>query len=58
MLTTWIIITLLIAVVVGLIGAGVSGDGFGFVWGFVFTLNISFWIGVIYVAAHFVSKFW
>ena len=58
MIITWIVITLLIAVVAGLITAAAMNDSFGFFLGFGFTANLSFWIGVIYVAAHFVGKFW
>lgn len=60
MIATWIIITLMLAVLIGIIGAGGAEDDrlFGFIAGVFWTCNISFWIGVIYVAGHFISKYW
>lgn len=62
MVVAWIVITLMIALVVGVIMAGLfsnDGDaGTGFFFGFVGICQLSFVIGVIYVAAHFISKYW
>lgn len=27
-------------------------------WGFIAFCNLAFWGGIIYVAAHFISKYW
>lgn len=58
MVVAWIVITLLIAVLVGFIAALASDDGFSFVIGFVATLQLSLAIAVIYVAAHFIGRYW
>lgn len=59
MVIAWIVITLLLAVVVGLIAAGVSDDGFiGFFAAFLVVCQISLFIAVVYVVGHFVSKYW
>jgi hypothetical protein len=57
----WIVLTLASALLVGFlmsatddIGAGV----FGFVWGFMFTCSLSVFAAIIYVAYHFISKYW
>jgi hypothetical protein len=58
MIISWIIVTLLIALVVGFITMGVSGSAGGFFVGAWFVIVISFWIAVIYVAGHFIIKYW
>jgi len=62
MIVSWIVITLLIALVAGIIGAALgstSGESvWGFFAGFAFVVNLSFWIGAIYVAGHFIGKYW
>lgn len=62
MIVAWIVITLLIALVLGTICAGTMrnefGSGFAFVWGFWVTCCLSFIIAAIYVAAHFIGKYW
>lgn len=61
MVTAWIVITLMFAAIVGGLGAGISSRGdhqFGFFMGFVFTIQISILVAVIYVSAHFIEKFW
>lgn len=61
MIVAWIVITLMLALVVGLIAWGVMHDEdgiFGFFWGFSVVCAISFWISVIFVAGHFIMKYW
>lgn len=60
MVVAWIVITLMVAVLVGIIAAGVSDfeKGSLFLMGFIITCQLSFISAVIYVAAHFIGKFW
>lgn len=63
MIVSWIVITLLIAVVLGVIGAFTIGQEFdspvfGFIWAAWTTVCISGGIAAIYVAAHFIGKYW
>ena len=58
MIIAWIVITLLLAVIIGFMAWGVGGEAADFAFGFLMTLNLSFCVGVIYVAAHFIGKYW
>jgi hypothetical protein len=59
MIVTWIVITLMLALVVGIVVAGVTGDGaFEFFFGFMWVVGISFWVALIFVAGHFIGKYW
>ena len=60
MVIAWIVITLMLALLVGIIAGAMNDDGFGFgfFFGFVFVLQLSFAIGIIYVAGHFIGKYW
>ena len=55
-----IVIVLFAAVVIGLLTATADGDEgfFGFWIGFVGTIQVSLFIGAVYVAVHFISKYW
>ncbi len=61
MIVTWITLTLLLAVLVGGVAAAFS-DQYekvgGFLFGFLFTAQVSGFVAVIYVAAHFIGKYW
>jgi hypothetical protein len=60
-ITAWIVITLMLALVVGVIAWGLMHNdfgGFAFIWGFAVTCQVSFVIAVIYVAAHFIGLYW
>ena len=61
MITGMIIIALCIAIFVALLVF--SGDHsfetwFGILWFFGFVVSLAFTIGVVYVAIHFISKYW
>lgn len=53
-----ILFAFFLAVLVGVIVAVITREFGGFLVGFWFALVIQFWIGVIYVGAHFVGKYW
>jgi hypothetical protein len=40
------------------LGTDRGGRIFGFFWGFAAAVGVSFWGWVIYVAAHFIGKYW
>lgn len=61
MVFTWIAVTVLLAAVVGTIGAGLSDRydrGVGFFIGVVLTFQFSLAAALIYVVTHFISKYW
>lgn len=61
MLVAWIVITLMLAVVVALIAAGIGGSferGANFLIGFIVVCQISVAIAVMFIVGHFIGKYW
>jgi hypothetical protein len=60
MVVAWIVITLMLALLVAVIAAGIADfeKGTVFVGAFIIVCQLSFAIAVIYVAAHFIGKYW
>jgi hypothetical protein len=61
MVVAWIVITLMLALLVGVIYGATSGEfefGEAFLVAFLIVCQLLFYVGIIYVAAHFIGKYW
>ena len=60
MVIAWIVITLMLALLIAIMAAGMSDDspGITFAAAFFGVIQISLFLAVIFIAAHFIQKFW
>ena len=60
MVTAWIVITLMLALLIGLMAAGMArySKGEAFLGAILVVCQGSLFIAVVYVVAHFVGKYW
>ena len=60
MVTAWIVITLMLALLIGLMAAGMArySKGEAFLGAILVVCQTSLLIGVIYIVAHFIGKYW